>query len=159
MTHYATCVGCQAEKACFVRDDFKLRVKGLGLTSVKWRCKSRVDRFQRGAPVWVITQTDLNNPTFDEDSREYGRATGPERNTFPGIFIKAMGSKGLVFIHPGAPSMYEHEVFVGGPICKIPLSRMSARDAEPEEVCMHCDRPASAPHPEGYLCNMPKMEW
>lgn len=159
MTHYATCVGCVGEKACFIRDVFRLRIQGLGLTSVKWRCKSRIDRFQRGAPVWVVTQADLSNPTYDEDGREYGRGEGPERNTFPGIFIKTMGAKGLVFIHPGAQSMYEHVAFVGGPICKIPLSRMSARDGDLEEVCEYCDRPASAPHPKDYLCNMPKMGW
>ena len=153
MTHYATCTGCISQGKCQHLDVVRKRLAGLGVTSVKWRCKYRVDRFQRGAPVWVITQADMNNPTYDEYDR------GPDRNTFPGIFIKAMGTKALVFIHPGAQSKYEREAFVGGPICKIPLSRIYARDAEPEEVCRHCDRPASAPHPEGYSCNMPKMEW
>lgn len=154
MTHYATCTGCIAENGCYHLDTFRLKLRGLGVTSVKWRCKYRVDRFQRGSPVWVVTVADLKNPTFDEDSREYGRGTGPERNTFPAVFIRGKGSSALVFIHPGAQSQCEEATFSGGPLCRIPLSRISARKGNTEQVCRHCDRPQSAPHREGYLCNM-----
>lgn len=154
MTHYATCIGCAVEGDCGHREALRENLHGLGVTSVKWRCKHRADRFQRGAPVWVVTVADLKNPTYDEDSREYGRGTGPERNTFPAIFIRAKGPSALVFIHPGAQSQCDEATFSGGPICRIPLSRISAREGEIERVCRHCDMPASAPHREGYPCNL-----
>lgn len=119
-------------------------IAGLGITSIKWRCKSRRPAFAPGDPVWAETYA-----FYTESSDEGVRAR------FPATVINFGGAKALVFIASGALSdgkdQYEFEAQSNG-FCNLPLSRLTPRDGERDEVCRHCQRPASQGHAVDYPC-------
>lgn len=147
MTTYRTCVGCIDEKHdCASRDRLRKHLKGLGVTSIKWKCAMRVDRVNVGDPVWALTVAS----TTDNDGEPY-------RDHFPAMAIRHCGSKMLVFIEPGSLGRNEECKFdaTHSGFCKIPLSRISARDGEREDICKSCQWPASKGHAPGYICAGP----
>jgi hypothetical protein len=158
MTVYQTCRGCADEKRdCPVRTRVRDQLRGIGVTSIKWRCKDRIDIYPVGAPVWATTVPDTHNTEFDtefdEDHQNCFKAD------FPGIVVGMKGSKALVYIANETLSADKH-AFIGGPFCKIPLSRIKMREGvEPESVCKHCQRPSSAGHTEGYSCSPLRGTW
>lgn len=150
MTVFRTCTGCKYQPGpCGPRDVLKAAIKGLRITSVKWRCSARVPRFVPGDPVWAETVAD-KAPEFPEEVY---------RDDFPAIFVEARGSNGLVFIETAAPAREEeHVCFVAekpGAFCSIPLARLKPRDAAKQRVCAYCSMPESLEHPEGYICAPP----
>lgn len=51
--NYATCRGCiRAHQKCGARDALRSKILGLGITSIKWKCAERQNRFEIGDPVW-----------------------------------------------------------------------------------------------------------
>lgn len=148
MTAFRTCSGCVFDKEpCFHRDTLKAKLSGLGITSVRWKCKFRSARFIVGDPVWALT------------SESYGSADegGPLKDDFAGFVIRSAGAKALVWIEPGTPGRERGEDGVrfepsGNGFCKIPLSRLKPREAEREAICPSCEWPASKGHQEGYSC-------
>lgn len=141
-----TCHGCAKEKVpCIDREAFKDALRGLGVTSVKWKCKSRVSAYEPGDPVWARTQA------FYAGHGEDGCV-----DDFPATVIRVMGTKAVVFIAPGslgAGGEYQFEANNNG-FCKIPLSRLKKRDGMRESVCRYCQMPESQGHAEGYSCTM-----
>jgi hypothetical protein len=147
---YRTCQGCVLEKElCDARDAVRLRLKGLGVTTIKWKCAERVDRYKIGDPVWAMTVCGQSADYFEQGEQL--------RDEFPAIVIRHMGSKALVFIKPdvegkghcgdGVPFEASNRGF-----CKIPLARLSPREGQPEKVCRSCEQPESLGHIEGYSC-------
>ncbi len=63
MTHFTTCIGCKSRENCPVKDSLKTAIKGLGVTSIKHRCKERVGLFQKGDPVIVRTYSGYSEPS------------------------------------------------------------------------------------------------
>lgn len=142
---YRTCIGCIHQKqTCAVRDDLRKKLEGLRVTSIKWKCKSRVARLAPGDPVWALTVASTKR--VDDNGEPY-------RAYFPGIAIKEHGTKMLIHIAPGAPGRNEDCTFEGGGFCKIPLSRIEKRDGERVEVCRCCQQPAFMGHIFGAACN------
>lgn len=128
MTTYRTCIGCANSLTdCATLAAVRKQTAGLGITSMKWRCKDRAPRFQPGDAVWART-----TPVFGWEIME----------DFPATFISAAGSRALVKIEAGAPARnadYEFEPKNGGGgYCRLPLSRLSERDGERQTVCKHC---------------------
>lgn len=148
MTLYRTCVGCLSDKSpCVARDDLRERLKGIGVTSIKWKCKDREPRFVVGDPIWALTVEGQGS-----DHQEGGE---PYRDYFPGTVIRDCGSKLLVYIAPGSPGRDGEEYSFapsGNGFCKITLSRISKRDGERETICKACELPASKGHQNGYSC-------
>ena len=143
---YRTCEGCvRGGVFCSARDALRIQLSGLRITSVRWQCRERIACFQIGDPVWALTVD--GQPDGDEDG-------DPFRGRFPAIVIREAGTKMLVFIEPGARDAdgdLEFSASHNG-FCKIPLSRLSARDGERESVCPACEWPASKGHMQGYSC-------
>lgn len=143
MTFYRTCTGCLSQgKPCDTRNALRKRLAGIGVTSVKWKCADRKPVYQVGSPVWVDT-------VADNDDADY-------RDEFPGIVIDVGGTRPLVFIDPGSLGRNERE-FVpnnGRGFCRIPFSRLTAREGELEKICPSCNWPDWKGHQEGYLCAM-----
>ncbi len=55
MTAWRTCVGCHLQgKPCETRNDMRKPLKGLGVTSTKWKCHEREPRYRVGGPVWAL---------------------------------------------------------------------------------------------------------
>jgi hypothetical protein len=154
MTFYRSCTGCIKQgQPCDTRDALRKRLKGLDVTSVKWKCRDRIARIQVGDAVWVDTVADQN---------ESGDDGQPFRGHFPGIAIRERGASMLVLIENGAPERDEGDDVTfatsGNGFCKIPLSRITARDAAREEICGSCYWPASKGHQPGYLCHHAEEE-
>lgn len=147
MTFYRTCTGCiSAGQPCSAKDALRKTLKGLGVTSVKWNCADRVARFQVGNLVWADTVADRNE--VDDDGY-------PFRAEFPGVVVDAAGTKPLVFIDPGVKSNSHEYEFVAGSsngFCRIPLSRLKAREGEKQQVCASCQWPEWKGHQAGYIC-------
>ena len=145
---YRTCVGCiQQGQPCETRDKLRDKLKGLGVTSIKWKCSARVARLKRGDAVWAYTI---------DGSNEYADNGSPFYDYFPAVVIKQTGSKMLVYIKPGVAGRdLDNTTFKTDKngFCKTPLSRLTQRDGDAEEVCRFCDLPASLGHQYGYICN------
>lgn len=146
---YRTCVGCAKQgEPCEARDVLKGRLAGLGVTSIKWRCKDREARFQIGDPVWASTVGDQNE--VDDDGEPY-------RDHYPGHIIRDLGSTLLIYIEPGAPGRECQDDVPFSPrangFCKIPLSRLEAREGDRETICKHCEWPSFKGHQSGYSCS------
>lgn len=153
MTLYRSCTGCILEKKpCQARDAVRKHLKGFGVTSLKWKCKSRVARISIGDPVWVLTVAGNGEPE-DRD--------GPSRDFFPGIAVRDHGTKMLVVIQRDAPGRDDPEITFsptkgsGNGFCKIPLSRIEKRDGERVKVCEGCWQPEFMGHADGYFCGRP----
>jgi hypothetical protein len=145
---YRTCVGCELHRQpCDEREKVRAQIKGLGVTSIKWRCKNRVPIFNIGDPVWVHTVG--SDDAMADDGEAYF-------DDYPGVAIRAAGTKMLVFIEQGAPGRdYGDEIPFnprGTGFCKIPLSRLKVRDGEREDICPDCEWPAHKGHQSGYSC-------
>ncbi len=54
MANYRTCNGCAFEgHPCKTREAMSNAIRGLHITSIKWRCKDRRDAYEQGEPVFV----------------------------------------------------------------------------------------------------------
>lgn len=141
-----TCFGCiHHGNPCVERDALKASLRGLGVTSIKWKCRARKSQFEIGDPVWVDTV---------ESYQSQGEYDERYRADFPGHVVRVMGGKALVYIRPGAPSDsgdYSFEA-AGSGFCKIPFIRMRKRGGAREDVCRDCNLPSSFGHAEGYIC-------
>lgn len=134
MTFFRTCAGCRFAADCDEQRQFSASIKGLRITSVKWRCAKRRPKFEIGAPVWATVAI---GPT-DDDGR-------PFFASFPGNVVGyPVPTKAMVFIRPDAPSQngkYSFEPRARG-FCKLSLSRLQKRDSgEPCLVCEICQMP------------------
>jgi len=135
---------------CEHRDALRASLKGLHITSVKWRCKARVPRFAPGDPVWALTAADRNE--VDDETGQ------PYLDHFPGVIVGLHGSKALLHIAAGASGRSGDSKFVPGNnngFCMIPLSRLEPREAAKQRVCFYCSMPEFLEHPEGYTCAPP----
>ncbi len=149
MTTYRTCRGCVLSgKPCETRQALATALKGLGITSVKWNCKMRETRIKIGDPVWIDTVASRT----EVDDNGY-----PYRGEFPGFAIEDLGSKLLVFIEPKSPDRNDEDLLFdpgeSNGFCKIPLSRITAREADRQEICKSCSWPAYKGHQSGWMCN------
>lgn len=135
---YQTCVGCAfGTGACQAREKIKAHVKGIGVTSIKWRCKFRRPVYLPGEAIWVNLFVGME---------DHGDSWGREEAAFadfPGTVIRLRGSKAVVFVSPGTMSDGEEYLFEptkgGNGHVKIPISRTRRRDAIREHVCPACE--------------------
>jgi len=130
-----TCTGCAIDRACTVQTDMRDKLKGLGIRSLKFACKHRVDLFQPGQPVLFTTFT-----TSDCES-DYDGLAGRLTVVYPGHVIKQMGGKVFGFIKPETPDTsegYPFEAKAGGYV-KIPLSRVKTDNSRPVANAAACD--------------------
>lgn len=149
---YRTCNGCvHGTGFCQAREDVKARVKGIGVTSLKWKCKHRRPIYQPGDAVWVNLFVG-----YEERCENWG---GEEAvfASFPGTVIRMAGSKAVIFVEPGVASDCEEYSFepqnAGSGYVKITLTRTRRRDAIREHVCDCCGNiPRLRGHVDGYRC-------
>lgn len=139
MTYFRTCIGCKSREDCPTKDALKASIKGLGLTSIKHRCKNRVEMFQKGDPVVVRTYSGYSEPS------DSGYGNDAVHDDYPGYFIRQNAAKALVIVKPGTHGHDYGESFPFLPknasgYLSIPLSRIRA-NPEGERVSMdECQR-------------------
>lgn len=148
---YRTCTGCVFGTGyCHEREAVKAQVKGLGVTSLRWKCKWKRLAYLPGDAVYV--ETIGYEPEGDEDVHI---------GMFPATVIQAKGSKLVCFIEPGtlddSEVPFEPKSHGNGHV-KIPLSRVSHRDAIREYVCDSCSRITRLAGHEDYCRNAPKEQ-
>lgn len=147
---YRTCTGCTLQgQPCAARELVKAQVKGLHVTSIRWKCAKRVNRFERGDCVWAMTIGGGDQMMDDGEAA---------RGEFPAIAIRQKGSKLLVYIEPGAEGVSDYDDLTFQPkdtghgFCKIPLSRIKSREGERHAICKDCDWPEHKGHQPGLSC-------
>ncbi len=134
MTAFPTCHTCAFPAAtCATRNALRSAISGLGLTSVKHRCRDFQPAFSPGDAVKVETLAWLHR---DEDDP-------PPRLWFPGHFVRLTGRKALVYVPEGAADLSAEEVKFepsGNGFLKVPLARVAHRDAPSVDVteCRFC---------------------
>ena len=136
---YQTCIGCvHGTGFCQAREDIKARVKGIGVTSLKWKCRHRKPTYLPGEAVWVKIFIG-----WEDRGDSWGREEQAFAE-FPGTVIRLKGSKAIIFIEPGVASRCEEYNFEpqanGNGHVKIPIIRTRKRDAVREYVCDGCER-------------------
>lgn len=146
---YRTCFGCvHGSGSCQERDRVKAQVAGLGVTSLKWKCKWKRLAFNPGDAVFV--ETIGYEPEHDEDVY-IGR--------YPAVMIESKGSKLICFIEPGVVDDGGDRPFEpknhGNGHVKVPLSRVSHRESIREHVCDFCKRIVRLAGHEDYCRNAP----
>lgn len=152
MTVFRSCVGCvYADEPCAALDRMKESLRGLRVTSVKWRCEDRRPRFEIGDQVWAETYSDYGRRSA------YGEDDGGTRANYPAVVIEVIGSKAVVFIEKDAPSQEFDDDYPftpnGNGFCKIPLYRLKPRDGERETICKSCSWPERLGHQPGFICH------
>lgn len=147
---YRTCFGCiHGSGSCQIRDEVKAKVAGLGVTSLKWKCKWKRLAFQPGDAVFVETIGYEPDYTADEDAYI---------SKWPATVIQSKGSKLICFIEPGTLDdgevPFEPKSHGNGHV-KVPLSRVTRRDAVREHVCDYCKRIVRLVGHEAYCRDAP----
>ena len=144
MTVYRTCAGCIVEgQPCERRDALKKAIQGLGITSAKFKCQDRRDRYASGDPVWARLFAGYG----DEEARY---------DTFSGVVISCDGTRAFVFVMPGTLGLYTQLPFktYNHGFCHVSLKRISQREGDQQEICEACQRPSEYGHAEGYACSL-----
>lgn len=153
---YRTCFGCvHGAGSCQVRDAVKMQVSGLGVTSLKWKCKWKRLAFQPGDAVLV--ETIGYQPEGDEDVYI---------GSYPATVIQIKGSKLVCFIAPGTEDETQGIPFEpkngGNGHVKVPMARVTKRDAIRESVCQYCNQITRLVGHEDYCRDAPpakRREW
>lgn len=137
MTAFRTCLGCRlASEYCAKRSLLSDQIAGLGLTSIKFRCRHRESLYKPGDLVWARLPYDWGDQYYPE---------GMASDDFPGVVIKEMtGSIRLVYVAQGAlsPSGIDF-IPKGNGFCKVRVRWLKPRDGEREEVCGYCLQPVA----------------
>lgn len=134
MTHFRTCRTCaKPPETCERRAELKAKLRGLGVTSLKHRCDGFEPAFVAGDAVRVNTLAWFAK----------GEESPPPRLDFPGHFVSFVGGKALVFVPAKAEDMNGEGVEFepsGNGYLKVPLSRLSPRDAPAADIkqCRWC---------------------
>ena len=143
MTCYRACIGCFAQgDSCATRDDMRSKIKGLGITTVGWKCRDRRPKFNVGQAVWATTVASYSGDADD----------GIRRDDFPAFIVRVIGPKAVVYIELGAVGVDGNDFDGNGSgFCKIPMSRLRSREAPSETVCTFCGWLGSKGHDSGCI--------
>lgn len=138
-----------------MRDQVKAQVSGLGVTSLKWKCKWKRLRFRPGDHVEVSTFIEGDyQPEYGDEVTLYA--------WFPAIVIQNKGSKLICFIEPGAKSTCEDYEFTpkkdGSGHVEITMQRVRAVEGVRESVCYYCRKITRLQGHEDY-CPSVRKEW
>jgi hypothetical protein len=149
---YRTCTGCvHSSGFCQAREDVKATVKGIGVTSLKWKCKWKRPVYQPGDAVFV--ETIGYEPEGDEDVFI---------GSFPATVIQTKGSKLVCFIEPGVEDEIQGVPFEpkahGNGHVKVPMIRVTKREGIRESVCEFCNRITRLVGHEDYCRDAPKEQ-
>lgn len=153
---YRTCIGCvHGTGSCQVRDNVKAQVSGLGITSIKWKCKWKRLQYRPGDHVVVSTFVDGGyEPDYGDEVTLYA--------WFPAIVIQNKGPKLICFIEPGVKSTCDEYEFTprkdGSGHVKITMQRIRKAEGVREVVCHYCRKITRLQGHEEY-CASVRQEW
>lgn len=143
MTVYRTCRNCVRDgKPCLRRDELKVSLKGLGLTSIKFTCRERAALYAAGQRVkveWPVAEHD--------DPYEVNHYT---LETWPATVIRESGARFLIAVDD-VLSDYEtpaSDYLKGNLYARVSATRLSAIDEPARDVCSVC---LSARQPDGAM--------
>lgn len=139
MSYFHTCQRCATKATdCATRAKIAAAIAGLGVGSIKHRCRDRVPLYTPGAAVLVKTRPWLSSqyPEYEDEPPIYW---------FRGRFIRYSGASLIVFVAPGTPPEDGDEEHVmepqGSGFIKAPRTRVKTSDwADPISVepCRWC---------------------
>ena len=132
MTYMRTCYNCKlATLPCERRDDVKAQIKGMGITSIKFKCDQREPLFAVGQRVSVTWPVSYGGGGEDYEC-------GLE--TWPATVVSERAPRFLICVDDvesdcGTPMA---DYMKAGPFAKVPASRLEPLDEPPGEVCTMC---------------------
>jgi hypothetical protein len=131
VTYLRTCKSCKFEKTdCDLRDDLRAQIKGMGITSIKFKCGKREPLFSVGQRVNVTW------PVSYGGGEDY--EVGPE--TWPATVVAERAPRFLICVDDvesdcGTPRA---EYLKAGQYAKVPADRLAPLDEPAGEVCAVC---------------------
>lgn len=121
MTHFRTCVGCAVDrKACQRLAEVRTSLRGLNITSVKFKCDDRRDLFQPGQRVVALVRYGLDGEQFGDN--------------FPGTVISQRGARATVAIDAEGRDVMTNERGFG----RFSLENVKPIDEPPQPICSTC---------------------
>lgn len=126
---YGTCKGCLfGDGQCAERRKMTEKIKGLGITTMKWRCKWRRPAFTIGQAV-SVSLIDNENDEFE-----------PYSEYFDAFVVGMKGRRVLAYIpeyaRKGKDVVLRNENgFVG-----LSMDHVKPRDAASEPICKECQK-------------------
>lgn len=127
--NYGTCKGCLFEKTdCAERRRIGAKVKGLGITTMKWKCKWRKPAFRVGQPVMVQILERSEYPGEDFLHQFDGYVIGMK-----GRRVQAYIPKDNQFIEEPGDFEFKSGGFVG-----LSMDHVQPREGMSESICDGC---------------------
>ena len=127
--NYGTCKGCLFEKTdCAERRRIGVKIKGLGITTMKWKCEWRKPAFSIGQPVSV---TLIERTGYPEGDYLYD---------FDAFVIGMKGRRVQAYVpkncqHIESPGDFE---FKSGGFVGLSMDHVRSREGMYEPVCEEC---------------------
>lgn len=135
MTYYRTCKNCRFEKSgCQKREEMRTAIKGLGITSIKFRCPDRRAIFDEGQRVKLTWRVFASGDDYDEETIHEFLATV--------MFEVAGGLRYIVRVDPGVSLDGDCDVSAAfknkNLIIKARPDSMTAIDEPVRDFCRAC---------------------
>lgn len=150
MAYYRTCLGCQLDGIhCDLRTQMARKIKGIGLTSIKWNCNEWKPKFKPGESVFIRTLSEHNCHDYDGN---------PPFAEFPGWVVRhTRGRRYIAFILPNVLSNSERGESVkfvakNRGFLKIHVRWMRSREGDAVLVCPRCLEPVGITNIHGFPC-------
>ena len=131
MPYLRTCYNCKLASApCERRDAVKAQIKGMGITSIKFKCDQREPLFAVGQRVSVTWPVSYGGGEYYECGLE----------TWPATVVAERAPRFLICVDEvesdhGTPRA---EYLKAGPYAKVPAGRLDPLDEQSREVCPTC---------------------
>jgi hypothetical protein len=148
--YMATCAGCKFRDGCDHREFMRRKLRGTGITSVKFTCKLRETIFKPGQPVIF--------KTFVSADDDMGNALAVE---YPGYCIEQIGTKVIGFVKPGEHDIDDYTEFEpkNGGFVKMPIARVRPDDGRPVVAIERCEQCYSIPAVGAPCMRDPATQW
>ena len=129
--NYGTCKGCTFEKTdCAERRKIGAKVRGLGITTMRWKCAWRRPAFSVGQPVVVPILERSEYPGEDYIHQFDGYVIGMK-----GRRVQAYIPKDNRFVETPGDFEFKSGGFVG-----LSMDHVEVRDGVAEPVCNECHK-------------------
>ena len=157
MTQYISCRGCLVDRhKCENRKAIREAVKGLGLTSIRFACKSRISRFRAGQRVLVMWKFD--GGLFDGGLEEVQFKATVLKEPKPGRFHILVDEGRCHSCYDEPDDYIAPDCLIGNGYATATYSRLTALDEPDAVICGACGGPKGSSDCFGNWGNLCEIE-
>lgn len=147
--NYGTCKGCLFEGAdCAERKRIGAEIKGLGITSIKWKCAWRRSAYTVGQPI-VVSILERSDYPGENYQCQFGAYVVGMKGRRVLAYIPVANQ----FVEEPGDFEFNHRGFVG-----LSVDRIYRRDGITEPVCSRCHRTHRLDGHEDYCIHATKEQ-